>query len=202
MHKARPALFILTLLPLLIMATGCGSASEPQATVTVTAAATTPAAKAPAADAPQVQGVPRPSRSNPPGPTAAPTRPVAEDFAGRRQNGYFFTSPSGNLECGLVEQPNMQYLGCQSGSMVDNMPGCDDSSSSGTPSISLARGDAGYPDCLAAGIFSDPGARVLEYGQTLELGAYECSSSTDGVRCLNTDDGHGFTAARKAFSGW
>lgn len=207
-RRSYPAL--IALIPVLFLSNGCTQDTAPLSTITatVTAAPTT----APASAAGETQAVPAPE--TPAAPTVTWTRqakpaeakpveakPDAERFRGLDKVGYFFTSPSGNLHCGFREE-NFQYMGCQSRSTVASLPRCDDPSGMSAPSISLARGGEGYPDCLEAGVFTDRGARVLEYGQLLEVGAYTCSSSESGVKCDNTADGHGFSASRKEFAGW
>lgn len=45
----------------------------------------------------------------------------------------------------------------------------------------------------------DPGSPVLGYGKASELGSIACRSSEAGVRCSNTQSGHGFFVSRERY---
>lgn len=59
----------------------------------------------------------------------------------------------------------------------------------------------GYGEMLCSdGIPADPLSPVLDYGTSVQSGPFECTSSESGVRCRNTQTGHGFNLSREAFS--
>lgn len=201
MHKRRPTLVSLAVLPILFMATGCGGGPQAQATVTATVTAAPPAPAAgnraePSADGtPQAQAAPKASWSKPARPT--PAIPVLEDFRGLDQEGYFFTSPSGNLLCGFHE---FGLVGCQAQSPVANLPACDDPMATSGPEISMYPSGQASANCSSEGVFVDSAARVLHYGQHLTVGAITCSSTETGVHCTNELSGAGFSASKQGFT--
>lgn len=46
---------------------------------------------------------------------------------------------------------------------------------------------------------SDPGLKVLQYGQAVSYGGIVCDSQETGLRCVNTATGHGFRVARASY---
>ena len=40
---------------------------------------------------------------------------------------------------------------------------------------------------------------ILEYGDAIEVGPFQCSSATTGVTCRDVRDGHGFSLARSGY---
>lgn len=113
--------------------------------------------------------------------------------------GYFFMSPSRNLSCGFLPPQLDSTTGCQAWVKVANFPPCDAKMSAATPAISFEKGKRATAYCLNQGVFS-AGTKVLAYGQRLTVNGVTCTSRRTGVTCIDQQTGHGFTAAREAFT--
>lgn len=187
---------------------GCGAGGTPNPastrTVTVTEAASTAIVAATTRE------------STPPGPTEESTisEPVGTSTASGRNehffevdpvdfrgpdgyDGYFFISPSGNLSCGVWDwEPAL--AGCQSWSLVENLPECDDPLGGSSPAIVFFQGQPADAYCSTQGMFWAD-APVLEYGQQLSVAGVTCTSRATGVTCVDENTGSGFTAARAGF---
>jgi len=72
--------------------------------------------------------------------------------------------------------------------------------SGASPAISFEKGKRATAFCLNQGAFATVDAKVLAYGQRLTVGGVTCTSRRTGVTCIDQQTGHGFTAAREAFS--
>lgn len=185
---------------------GAGGTSNPASTRTVTVTEAAATAKV----------VETTRESTPPGPTEDPTmsEPVGTSTASGREepffkvapvdfrgpdgyDGYFFISPSGNLSCGVWDW-DPALAGCQSWSLVENLPECDDPLGASSPAIEFFEGQPADAYCSAEGMFWAE-APVLEYGQQLRVAGVTCTSRATGVTCLDENTGSGFTAARAGF---
>lgn len=134
-------------------------------------------------------------------PSFAPLTPVdADGFLGLTPGNYYFSSPSGNLYCGIFGDGTQLLGGCQSQTVVRNLPECDDPMRLSGPMISLIRGGGVDAGCTSEGVYVDEVANVLEYGQRLTIGTTTCGSFKAGVRCKNSKTGAEFMASRNSFS--
>jgi hypothetical protein len=104
----------------------------------------------------------------------------------------YFKSPSGNIYC---------YMAADDGVRCDAMvhtwadpvvPSCE-----WEIGDSLYVGSSGRAQwtCHGDTLFGSTN-RVLKYGKQLKVGAYQCTSKTVGVRCVNRYTGHGFLISR------
>lgn len=115
---------------------------------------------------------------------------------------YYFVSPSGNLYCAITSHGDELTAGCQAGSLVENLPQCDDPMVTSSPAIELYkyRGVGTESYCVSDGVFVyDGGAPTLEYGEQLAVDGIVCESESTGVTCYDEGSGRGFTAARAGF---
>jgi hypothetical protein len=62
----------------------------------------------------------------------------------------------------------------------------------------LEVGRRGFADWVCAGDTVFGGKKVLDYRHSIERGRFKCTSFRNGLRCLNTRNGHGFKLARRA----
>ncbi|MFC4124062.1 DUF6636 domain-containing protein [Nocardia rhizosphaerae] len=138
-----------------------------------------------------------------PGDRSAPSAPTDDRFttvdAGRFRldGGYYFQSPTGNIMCGILAMAPYG-VGCQLGHanyITPKLPNCTDAPNRKV-AVHLYEGKPEFL-CTSQGIFvgipqdgSAAGGPVLNYGESLTVDGYTCSSSSQGVRCLA--DGHGF----------
>lgn len=175
----------------------------------------TPAAPAPGAPAP---GAPAPTR--PPNQVTAqprdqvPTQTTTEaapatsalstpdavhvvnhlDY--RHDGGYYFTSPTGNLMCGIVESAPSIVVGCQSKVLVANMPHCNDPDSLAAGVwIPLDDSDPVVADCVNQGFWVGLGAKPLPYGSALDVIGFRCESAPTHMECRKAGSTRGFTMA-------
>jgi uncharacterized protein DUF6636 len=102
-----------------------------------------------------------------------------------------FRSPSGAIGCGYYEKT----LRCDVIGGVKPLPPAPKSCELDWGAGFWLR-QHGRASVVCAGDTSlDRNARVIRYGTTWRGDGITCASSTDGMRCVNTD-GHGFAIAR------
>ena len=118
------------------------------------------------------------------------------DFA--RGSDYVFASPTDNLACGIsAEEQNAFHAGCHAWSVVENLPECDDPETNG-PWVAIHQEDGqARTGCQHEGVYADPDATTLEYGQSLTAHGVTCTSAEDGVTCTRGEES--FFASREAF---
>ncbi len=180
-------------------ATGSVATSPPSAS-SIPAAPTTssPSATASApsnAAAPTASATPSASSASPTAETSVLTQVDAALF--KQSTGYYFVSPSGHLHCGQLEVETGTMTGCQSDRVVANLPKCSRPTMDSAPIVTLSV-DGAKADCTSQGVFNVEKARVLRYGQRLQLGDVTCTSQSDGVTCTDQSGGS-ITASMQAF---
>lgn len=116
----------------------------------------------------------------------------------------FFTSPSGNLGCvigpaGAVGNA-VPYVRCDIRQRDWTPPprpsDCPPVTGYGQ-GIGVSAGDAAAFVCAGDTSFStDP---ALPYGDSISAGAIRCTSMVSGMKCLDTQTGHGFSIARQGY---
>ncbi|GAA1481858.1 hypothetical protein GCM10009624_22980 [Gordonia sinesedis] len=211
----RPLCLVGVLLALCVVATGCERQEAPApTTVTVTSAgdaagdtgdATTRSADGgPAPDDGATSGsAGEPSESVPDG-TATATTVAAERFA-KAPGEYFFVSPSKNVFCGIRTSPNTPpaiAAGCQARTSVTPRGGPSCTNADNNAYLVAFENRRVVHRCTSQGIFTAEQPRVLEYGQALDVGGYRCESRPDGVSCVFTEPGVGFTISREVNRWW
>lgn len=107
----------------------------------------------------------------------------------------FFQTPSGNIHC-LIATGDHAEARCDmvalSPSFTQAPAGCDlDWGRSFAVGLSDRRGQLA---CVGDTVI-DPNAIVLDYGKTISLGGFDCSSEKTGMTCTNPG-GHGFTLSK------
>ncbi|MFD3705475.1 hypothetical protein ACFWUP_20235 [Nocardia sp. NPDC058658] len=109
---------------------------------------------------------------------------------------YFFQSPTGNIMCGVLDKAPLG-VGCQlrkAKFITPQLPNCTDAPDRKV-ATHLYEGKSELW-CTSQGIFvgfptdGKAGGKVLNYGESLSVNGYTCTSSTQGVRCVA--GGHGF----------
>lgn len=166
--------------------------SVPSVTTTVTVTSTATASPEASSESPTPTQAPSTSALDPPVRSVDP-----ESYRGQdRNDGYFFTSPSGNLSCGILDGG---VTGCQAWSLVANLPECDKPQTNSSPAIEFTRGQQASGFCLSEGAFFSE-ALILEYGREIHVAGITCSSELTGVTCIEESTGLGFTAARAGFT--
>ncbi|RRQ29340.1 hypothetical protein DK926_00180 [Rhodococcus sp. Eu-32] len=174
---------------------GCGSesgadvaapSSAPPTTTTTTAAPTTTTeAPVPTTEAPL------PTTTEPaPAPTPQTTY-AALDGA------YYFSSPDGQFQCGIVTLSSRTEAGCQ-GTTDPVPPRPEDCMISWGNGIRVTNEGAASFMCAGGAVYTSGGEAIdppLGVGQTIAADGYTCTSSADGISCTNDETGHGFRIA-------
>lgn len=142
--------------------------------------------------------------SSPPAGSAAPSAPATgSPTTGSPEEARSalvgFRSPSGNLHCVLVRDPDGSSARCDASGRTWQPPprpaDCDLDWGSG-----VSVGSTGEATVVCAGdTVVDPGAAVLPYGGSQGLGDITCLSLETGVRCTSATSGRGFELSRGAY---
>lgn len=105
-----------------------------------------------------------------------------------------FHSPSGNIHCAIMTG-EWSEARCD---IFDYTPSyrkrpgnCD---LEWGPSFAVGAQGKGYVACVGDTV-ADPGGFVLDYGKSVSLGAFSCTSEKTGMTCTN-GLGHGFKVAK------
>ncbi|MDH3264849.1 MAG: hypothetical protein OEM24_12745 [Paracoccaceae bacterium] len=108
----------------------------------------------------------------------------------------FFRSPSGNINC-MIATEDWAEARCDLMELTMSFrkppPDCD---LDWGHAFSVGHSGPGTPACVGDSV-RDPGSLVLDYGKSVSLAGFTCSSEPSGMTCTNRE-GHGFTVAREA----
>lgn len=204
MNKATKVLGAMVLVLMVFLFSGCASPEQPlpQVTVPESIVVTQSAvASDPSNASAAVPTTPSSVAKSSVKPSAVALNSVdADKFIGITPGNYYFSSPSGNLYCGIFGDGSQILGGCQSQTIVKNLPECDDPMRLSGPMISLVEGGGIEAGCTSEGVFVDEVANVLEYGQQLTIGTTTCSSHKTGVSCKSSKTGAEFLASKNSFS--
>lgn len=148
-----------------------------------------------------------PAPAAPPGEGSAPSAPTDGRFtpvgAAKFQldGGHYFQSPTGNIMCGILSTAPYG-VGCQlrkADYITPKLPDCTDAPNRKV-AVHLLEGKTEFL-CTSQGIFvgipqdgSAAGGAVLNYGESLTVNGYTCSSSSQGVRCVGGSHGFAISA--------
>ena len=185
-----------------LVATGCSylEPAVPQATVTQTVTATPEASNSHSiTSSPSYAGIQSASAPASETSVASPTEVNAAKFQGTWPGTHYFSSPSGNLLCGILQEDAGYRAGCQAQSLVRNLPECDDPMVTWGPEIALLSDGTVGAGCTSEGIFVDSDTNTLEYGQQLTVGTISCASWETGVTCHDSATGAAFRASKNNF---
>jgi hypothetical protein len=105
-----------------------------------------------------------------------------------------FKSPSSNIGCAIYESARCDIRE-HDWSVPPRPASCEYDYG---PGLTVGRRGRGTFVC-AGDTALDPRARVLRYGKTSRVGKFSCTSAESGVRCRNTDTGHGFRISRERY---
>lgn len=98
----------------------------------------------------------------------------------------WFHSPSGNISCEVKAGPTVgTYASC----FTQRPPRCVNLKPSGQMSVQRGLICIGNPP---------EGAFTLQYGRSIRVGPFRCTSRRDGMRCVVVRTGHGFLISREA----
>jgi hypothetical protein len=206
--RTRTAIYLLSAL---VVLAGCGfgaksqGGTDPQAQTSPTAGQTT-------ADTPIVTQSAAPPSSAAPSPTLAQPQTKAELLAfiqaGSPANisSYggtpiaSFSTPSGNLMCGLFGSPSaaaMCFAQADSWPALTS-PGCNDFGDWTPNEVVAATSGVRRGACFSEQPFPMPG-NVLPYGKTLSNGLVACRSESAFLACAHLSTGNGFVISRAIY---
>lgn len=182
-----------------LVLTGCGgssdASSQASATSTSSASATTEATTPPPITTTEALPPPPPP---PPAPTTTevPTTTLT-DVEFERNESYYFTSPSGGFQCGIIKLPNRTEAGCQ-GVTAPIPPKPESCMVSWGNGIRVENEGEGAFMCSGGLVYTsgdEGGDPVLSPGSELSKLGYTCSTTAKDVTCTNDETTHGFTVA-------
>ncbi len=140
----------------------------------------------PSASPTATQSTAEASRLPTPAPAPAPTTVVTALTS--------FSSPTGNIRCGL----DASYVRCDISQRSFTMPpkpaDCNLDWGSG-----LELGTAGQSQIVCAGDAIDGKDLRLPYGQAIRAGKLICASAEAGITCSQVGNGHGFFLSRASY---
>ncbi|NLE81731.1 MAG: hypothetical protein GX610_19555 [Rhodococcus sp.] len=181
-----------------LLLAGCGGSSEADvsvdsaaaSSVTSTAATTTEATTLPPTTT-TTPLLPPPSAA-----TAAPTTTLTEvEF--ERNESYYFVSPDGEFQCGIIKLPNRTEAGCQ-GATSPVPPKPDSCVVNWGHGIRVENEGEGAFMCSGGVVYTsgeEGGDPVLPAGSQLSKLGYTCNTTEEDVTCVNDETSHGFTIA-------
>jgi hypothetical protein len=104
-----------------------------------------------------------------------------------------FRSPSGNIVCAVSTASARCDVRSRSWAAPPKPSTC-----TGTWGQGLQVDAAGASIACTTALL--PSAPVLAYGAKTARGTYSCTSGKDGVTCVDSGSGHGFTVAKESYS--
>ncbi|MFD4369884.1 DUF6636 domain-containing protein [Rhodococcus sp. NPDC058521] len=175
---------------------GCGGSSDvsSQASTTPTSSATTTtqATTPPSSTTTELPPPPPPPVET----TEAPTTTLT-DVEFERNESYYFSSPSGGFQCGIIKLPNRTEAGCQ-GVTSPIPPKPDSCMVSWGNGIRVENEGEGAFMCSGGLVYTsgdEGGDPVLPPGKDLSKLGYTCKTTEEDVTCVNDETSHGFTVA-------
>lgn len=120
-----------------------------------------------------------------------------------RAGNYYFTSPSGKFSCGIIRADTAPSHKAAAGCHGPTQP-IPPRPSTCPSTISWGKGmqvnsDGAVSFICTGGVIYAPGSGTdppsLDYGRTLSINGFSCSTATTGVTCKNDASGHGFIIA-------
>ncbi|WP_186629562.1 DUF6636 domain-containing protein [Rhodococcus sp. BP22] len=175
--------------------TACGS--ESGAEVAATSPPSTTSAPA-ATTTTTVAPVPVTTTEAPLSTTTEPAPPpMPQTTYAPLQGAYYFSSPDGQFQCGIVTLPSRTEAGCQ-GTTTPVPPRPESCMISWGNGIRVTNEGAAEFMCSGGAVYTSGGETVdppLEVGQQIVGDGYTCISAADGISCNNDETGHGFRIA-------
>jgi hypothetical protein len=108
-----------------------------------------------------------------------------------------FRSPSGNISC-VVGNGGAACDVSDHTYQLPPGPPCSQHSAWGGR-FSLQQGQAAEMECHNDTL-RVPGARTLDYGQTISAGTITCESQPSGMKCTDSSTGHYFRVSRDSYN--
>ncbi|MEK8069949.1 DUF6636 domain-containing protein [Rhodococcoides navarretei] len=179
-----------------LVLTGCSSESAAQppspASATTLAPTTTTATTTPAPVTTTEALPPPPPPVEPPPPTAEPQTTYAP-IGGA----YYFSSPDGLFQCGIVPLSTRTEAGCQ-GTTTPVPPKPEDCMINWGNGIRVTNDGPAAFMCSGGVVYTSGGDTIdppLAVGATIAGNGFTCTSAENGISCVDDATGHGFRIA-------
>ncbi|SUE15325.1 lipoprotein [Rhodococcus gordoniae] len=180
---------------------GCGgSADGPEADSGATSTTTSAAASTTSSTtvAPSTTEETTPSTTEPaPEPETSPEEPAPlAQVEYQRNESYYFSSPDGTFECGIVRLPTRTEAGCE-GPTDPIPPRPEDCMVNWGLGIRVQDSGEGEFVCSGGPVYLSPdgASPTLPPGSSLSQLGYTCAATAADVTCTNDATGHGFRVA-------
>lgn len=179
-----------------LVLTGCGSEAEPgpvPSSSTAPPSTTTTAAPVPTSE----EALPPPPPVDSSVPLEPPPTAEPQTTYAAIGGAYYFSSPDGSFQCGIVPLANRTEAGCQ-GVTTPIPPRPDDCMINWGNGIRVTNDGPAAFMCSGGVVYTSGGATVdppLTIGSEIAEGGFTCTSAADGISCKNDASGHGFRIA-------
>ncbi|MFI5431511.1 DUF6636 domain-containing protein [Rhodococcus baikonurensis] len=192
MVRVRVGFVLLGVGSVLVLA-GCGGEADSAPTVAAQPSSTTTTATPTTATtvAPVVT-----TTTEPPTPTLPPTTTLT-DVQFERNESYYFTTPDGNFQCGIIKLPTRIEAGCE-GTTTPVPPRPESCMVNWGNGIRVTDEGEGAFMCSGGEVYTSGGPDadpVLAAGQPLSKLGFTCTTTATDVSCVNDQTTHGFTVA-------
>lgn len=174
--------------------TGCGSESGADVAAPTT---TTTAVAAPTTTSEVPAPVVTTTEAPPPPPPAPEPVPTPQTTYAALDGAYYFSSPDGQFQCGIVTLASRTEAGCQ-GTTTPVPPRPEDCMISWGNGIRVTNQGSAEFMCSGGAVYTSGGEQIdppLAVGQQIAADGYTCTSAPDGIACINDETGHGFRIA-------
>ncbi|MBS9375515.1 hypothetical protein [Rhodococcus sp. B50] len=177
---------------------GCGRSSDgtgadPGATSTTTAASSSTTV----APSTTEETAPSSTTEAAPEPETSPEEPAPlAQVEYQRNESYYFSSPDGTFECGIVRLPTRTEAGCE-GPTDPIPPRPEDCMVNWGLGIRVQDSGEGEFVCSGGPVYLSPdgASPALPPGSSLSQLGYTCATTAADVTCTNDATGHGFRVA-------
>ncbi|KZF13225.1 DUF6636 domain-containing protein [Rhodococcus sp. EPR-134] len=130
--------------------------------------------------------------------TAPPTTTLPlTDVQFERNESYYFTTPDGNFQCGIIKLPTRIEAGCE-GTTTPVPPRPESCMVNWGNGIRVTDEGEGAFMCSGGEVYTSGGPDadpVLAAGQPLSKLGFTCTTTATDVSCVNDQTTHGFTVA-------
>ena len=114
-----------------------------------------------------------------------------------RNESYYFTTPDGNFQCGIIKLPTRIEAGCE-GTTTPVPPRPESCMVNWGSGIRVTDEGEGAFMCSGGEVYTSGGPDadpVLAAGQPLSKLGFTCTTTATDVSCVNDQTTHGFTVA-------
>lgn len=133
----------------------------------------------------------------PPPPSEPAPVPTPQTTYAALGGAYYFSSPDGQFQCGIVPLASRTEAGCQ-GTTSPVPPAPESCLISWGNGIRVTNEGVAEFMCSGGAVYTSGGEQIdppLAVGAQIAADGYTCTSTPDGISCANDETGHGFRIA-------